>query len=166
MNHARWSALGAVVFALCVGLWAGPANAENRRSFGLGLILGEPTGLSVKGFVHNDHAIQAHMSWDFTDEGFALLVDYVFHLQLLSKAAVWLDFTVGAGGKLVVRDDDDDRRKDDDGDIALGARIPLGLSLRLKKVPLEIFIEVAPGIRLVPETDPDIDGGLGLRWFF
>ncbi|MEL6181293.1 MAG: hypothetical protein AAFS10_20215, partial [Myxococcota bacterium] len=71
---------------------------------------------------------------------------------------------VGIGGKLWVRDDDDN--DDDDDDFGLGVRVPVGICLLLTEAPLEFFAELALGLRLIPGTDADIDGGIGVRYYF
>ncbi len=48
----------------------------------------------------------------------------------------------------------------------LGGRIPLGFAIHPRDVPLEPFLEVAPGVLVFPETDVIVEGALGLRYYF
>ena len=51
-------------------------------------------------------------------------------------------------------------------DVHIGIRVPIGLNYMFDEVPIDIFVEVAPGLQLVPATAFDIDGGLGARYYF
>ncbi len=165
-----WAACVACVCALSLGSGAAWAGGPQGKGFGLGLILGEPSGLSLKNWFTVDQAVQAHLSFDFSDEAFALLVDYLYHFDIarLGTSGVELPVYVGIGGKVLVdADDKDDHHADnDDGSVGLGVRIPLGLAILPTKLPLEFFLEVGLGLRVIPATHADIDGGLGVRYYF
>jgi hypothetical protein len=78
-----------------------------------------------------------------------------------------VDWYVGAGLKLRFFDDHNrDRHDDNDGDfLGIGVRVPLGLEFFI--IPeVEIFGELVPGISLFPDTDFDLDGGIGARYYF
>jgi len=45
-------------------------------------------------------------------------------------------------------------------------RVPLGLSWALTSAPLEIFVELAPGVSFIPEVDAEFTGGIGARYRF
>ena len=45
-------------------------------------------------------------------------------------------------------------------------RVPIGISALFDELPLEVFAEVAPGLRILDKTDPDVDGGIGIRYVF
>lgn len=164
---AIWSKLLSVA---CVVAWlAGPQRVEaagpDDNPFGLGIILGEPTGLTAKFWLGDDDALDSHLTWDFTDEGFAFFVDYLHHFTTIDEESHSVDLPVyvGIGGKLFVDHDSSDQHDDD---LGLGLRIPIGISAILTEAPIEFFGEVAPGLRLIPGTDFDIDGGIGFRYYF
>ncbi|MEQ8280049.1 MAG: hypothetical protein RMA76_01925 [Deltaproteobacteria bacterium] len=128
--------------------------------FGAGLILGEPTALSAKYLFAPHSGVQAHVGYGVGRRGrFILIGDYVFHvrnvLPRLDRVGILVP-TVGVGGRLGIVGDD----------AIIGVRFPIGIGLWLSPVPIEIFLEVAPGIGLLPSTDFLIDGGLGARWYF
>jgi hypothetical protein len=136
----------------------GPGRAG---PFGLGLILGEPTGFSLKVAFSRDSAVQAHIGYGVGRRGKLLLaVDYLFHFTTAIGPvgrAGRLSPYVGIGGHLGVRENDD---------AILGLRIPIGLSFMISAAPLEVFAEVAPGMGVLPSTTVLVDGGLGLRFYF
>jgi hypothetical protein len=44
-----------------------------------------------------------------------------------------------------------------------GFRVPLGVSYMASDAPIEVFIEIAPGLGFIPGALAAIDGGLGVR---
>lgn len=161
-----------VILALAawiVGGAARPADAAWKApSFGLGFVLGEPTGLTAKVFFHRNHALDVILAYDITDEAFATAIDYhfVFDPWPFRLSFADLPIYVGIGGKLAVFGDDRPKRSIDDDKVAFGLRIPVGISMFFRRVPIEIFLEIAPGIRLFPATRADVDGGIGVRFYF
>ena len=49
---------------------------------------------------------------------------------------------------------------------ALGMRFVLGLEYQFATAPFDIFLEIAPGIRVIPNTSGYVSSGLGARFFF
>lgn len=136
--------------------YSGP---ELSRPTGLGMMIGEPTGISFKHWVSRKNAFDAGFAWSFAGRGEELHIhaDYLWHMPLKSAdpAIRRTNFYIGVGGR--VRFENDSR---------VGARVPLGLVHFIKDTPLDVFIEVAPIMDLAPETEVSANGGLGLRYFF
>lgn len=139
-------------------------GSASRGPFGLGIILGEPSGLSAKVFVAGPHAVQVHLGFGVGRRGFLVLIaDYLFHVKDLVPPIGDVGFLwpyAGLGGRLGVLE----RRNDED--VIFGLRIPLGASFGFNAVPIEVFAEFAPGIGLLPETRAIFDGGIGGRYYF
>jgi hypothetical protein len=145
-----------------------PADAvADGGPFGLGIILGEPSGLSAKLFLDARHALDFALDYSLVDSALYIHADYLLHFsgwRVRDGGVHRLVPYVGLGGKVGLRDHDDGRGHDRDG--ALGARIPLGIAWMPASVPIDVFLELVPGLFLIPETDPDLDASLGLRYFF
>lgn len=126
---------------------------------GLGVILGEPTGVSFKHWVSQKSAIDAAFAWSFAGRGdeLHLHADYLWHTPLKSAdpAVRRTSFYIGVGGRARF-----------ENDFRVGVRVPIGLAHFIKDAPLDIFIEVAPILDLVPATDMSANGGIGLRYYF
>lgn len=153
--RSRW--LKCLFAGLAIGTLVVSAGVAPAGDFGAGIVLGEPTGLTAKLWVGERTAVDAAVAWSFSEEDALYLhANYLYHFfhenPDLPKA---LSAYVGAGGKIVFRSDTE-----------LGIRVPVGLSYQLEQVPIEVFLEVAPGVLLVPDTDADIGAGIGVRYYF
>lgn len=141
---------------LLVILSSASARAESG-SFGLGLILGQPTGIT--GMYHlSDHtAIDAALGLEiFDDRDFYLHVEFDYFLPtLVTGNSVSLSAYLGIGGFFAAHNDP-----------AFGARAPFGLSLDFANAPLQIFAEAAVLLLLSPDVDGFVRGAAGFRYYF
>ena len=131
-------------------------NAQ-ERGFGLGIILGEPTGVSGKLWTTSENAFDFAAAWSFQGDGNLLLqADYVWHIfRLIPVPEGKLPFYVGVGGEVILAHDP-----------VIGVRVPLGLDYMFANAPVDIFVELVPILRLAPSTDFDFAGGIGARYWF
>lgn len=138
-----------------------------RDGLGIGISVGEPTGLSIKKFISGSDAIQAGLAWSFrrtsgapftgSNSGFLYFhLDYLKHYYLTAgRTGLQIPFYIGIGGFTVLRDDP-----------VLGLRIPLGLAIHFGSLPLDAFFEVVPGLGLAPRTEFYVGYALGGRFYF
>ncbi len=136
-----------------------PSKSFNHGNIGLGVILGEPTGLSAKFWTSNNTAFDLGLAWSFSGNGhFHIHGDYLFHrlgVFNVSKGALPLYFGIGA--RMLFRDDADDN---------IGIRFPIGIEYYFDDLPLAVFVEIVPILDLAPSSDFDINGGIGGRFYF
>ncbi|MEX0770100.1 MAG: hypothetical protein WD035_05155 [Balneolaceae bacterium] len=126
-----------------------PANSE------IGIIIGEPTGLSAKFWSNDQSAFDVGLAWSFRGSGsIHLHADYLRH-QVLVPETNDLLFYYGLGGRMLFRDDP-----------KVGIRIPVGLQYLIPQSRLSVFFELVPMLNLIPATEFDANGGLGVRYFF
>jgi hypothetical protein len=157
----RRASLLPVLAALTLATPRSAAAAEGGP-FGLGIILGSPTGITLKLRLTENHAFQLAAGWGFGPEDvehFVLTADYLFtfpHAFGVIDRAVSLSPYVGIGGQFGFYADTAD----------LGFRVPLGLSFLFARTPFELFVEIAVGIHLIPSTSGLLDGGIGGRIYF
>ena len=122
---------------------------------GLGLILGNPTGLSFKYFTSSTTAIDAAAAWSFSDEWMMIHGDYLWHsFGAIDVSKGQLPVYYGLGGWIAFGDD-----------VVAGGRIPVGLEYLFANQNIDIFLEVAAGISVIPDSDFYIDAALGARFF-
>ena len=145
------------------------AHAQPKDGLGIGIIIGEPTGLSLKKWIGNDRAIDAGIAWSFSEnESLHLHADYLFHrFDLLSgpdvKGRLPLYFGLGARIKLKAGDNGRGRNEDD---ALVGVRVPLGISYLLADAPIDLFAEVVPILDIAPNTDFGLNAAIGVRFYF
>jgi len=141
--------------------------AAQDRGFGLGIVVGEPTGISLKSWQGRTTAFDAALAWSFAGHDFVQLHgDYLSHnFSLLKVEQGQLPFYYGIGGRLKLINIDN-KRNDRDDKTRIGVRIPLGLAYLFEKVTLDLFVEVVPVLDLVPETAFDLNAAIGVRYFF
>ena len=139
---------------------AQPAQAQHSDgNFGLGVIAGEPTGLSAKLWAGSQNAFAAGVAWSFSGSNqLHMHADYLFHnFDLINVDQGRMALYYGVGGRLQLRENSDSK---------LGVRFPVGLSYFLANNPLELFVEVVPVLDLAPDTEFSGNGGLGIRYYF
>jgi hypothetical protein len=122
----------------------------------LGIIVGEPTGISFK---YDSFPILG-VAWSFEDY-FHVHVDFWFLNPVLADSVSWF---LGMGGKVKLYFDRE-RQQEEHSEFGLGLRVPVGVQY-IFETHFELFLEVAPGIDLFPATDFDIDFGIGFRYHF
>jgi hypothetical protein len=129
-------------------------------TLGVGILFGEPSGFTAKLRLTPANALQLHLGYGLRGPGHLVAsLDYLFHLRDLLPAVQGVGRIVpyvGAGGRLGIRDEDP----------LLSLRVPLGLSFVFDRAPVELFLEVAPGVGLLPSTEALVDGGFGGRFYF
>lgn len=152
---------------------ASVSAGSNTSGVGLGVVVGDPTALSLAWRPGDTWYLQAALGWNLNSDRFALNVDYLMTLTTLHSAdagSVSFPIYVGVGGRMRVDDDDWDDWGDDDWDndedSSLGLRVPVGLSILPTKIPMDFFVELAPVVELIPATDLDLDAGIGARFYF
>ncbi len=132
-------------------------NAQDN-GFGVGIIAGEPTGLSGKLWLGGTNALDMAAAWSFKGDGNLLLqADYVWHsFDLINISSGKLPLYFGIGGRIIFQSNDTN----------LGVRVPVGLDYMFSGAPVDIFLEVVPILDLTPSTDIDFGGGIGVRYWF
>lgn len=132
--------------------------------FGVGIIVGEPTGFSVKKWIGKDRAIDGAAAWSLSgDHSLQIHADYLFHnFDLIRPGNIngRLPVYFGIGGRTSFNDSSHNH------DTLVGVRLPVGISYLPAKAPVEMFIELAPIMDIVPSTDLEISAALGIRYYF
>lgn len=127
-----------------------------QKSFGIGIILGEPTGLSAKLWTGSSNAFDFAAAWSFKGSGNLLLqADYVWHSGLSKTSSGNFLVYYGIGGRVIFSNDPD-----------VGVRIPVGLDYIFSSAPIDIFLEVVPVMDFIPSTNFNLNGGVGIRFWF
>jgi hypothetical protein len=159
------SIISALAAALTIAA-ALPALAQDDKYAGVGFIVGEPTGLDAKFFLNNEHALEFGLAWSLSGQNeMHLQGDYLWHrydlIDLNNGDEMPLFFGIGA--RFVFTEDDPGDHNDDD---IVGIRFPIGLEYIFTNYPFDIFAEIVPILDLTPNSDFDLEGAVGARFWF
>ncbi|NNE43848.1 MAG: hypothetical protein HKN12_06550 [Gemmatimonadetes bacterium] len=145
--------------ALAVAASAPAAQADGDHGpVGLGVILGEPTGVSLKIWLDGRNAFAGAAAWSFADEA-ALHIhgDYLWHFfNRVDIDPGRLPLYIGVGGRIKTADKDD----------LVGVRVPFGATYILDDAPVDIFLELVPLMDIAPDTEFRLNAAVGARFYF
>lgn len=146
------------------------AQAQQEKNLGVGVILGEPSGLTINKFIAPSRSIDLGVGWSFAEnESLHLHADYLFHRfdrVTTSNLNDRIPLYYGLGLRVKLKSDEDDKDAKNFEDEMIGIRIPIGLSYFLDDQPIEFFAEIIPIIELTPDFEFDISAALGGRYYF
>jgi len=165
--------VAAVIFAMGAALAPAPARADGveKGSLGIGIVIGEPTGIAAKLYLQDDQALQGALGFTFVSGGFHAHADYVFHPWILEdREAFTMPAYVGPGIRVMQHR----AGRDGDDDLRIGVRAVAGLLFDFKEIPLDVFVEVAGVLETRFGSDDEnvngiglaLNGGLGARYYF
>jgi hypothetical protein len=158
------------MIALCLFFTAQASigqEQEQQGKFGLGVILGEPTGLSAKYWTSSVTAFDFGLGWGWidgnnngNDNGGSRVhfhMDYLWHSFETIKSTERFPLYYGIGGRV---------NAGEGYSTSFAVRGVIGVAWMPRDTPIDIFIELAPSLRLTESTGFAIDGGLGARYYF
>jgi hypothetical protein len=146
----KFAFFGMVIFL------AAPLAAQKSGDLGVGFMVGDPTGLTGKYWLDKTRAVDMALGFE---GDFSLHADYLWHswdLWPQPRGKARLAARLGLG--VLIHDTGKDN--------VVGLRFPLGADLDLHPHPLEVFAELAPVLRLAPDVEGNLDGALGVRFYF
>jgi len=154
--------LAAIAFIITlIGLKPDTSRAQTSSgaggNFGIGVMVGEPTGVSVKSWTSDRSAFGVGAAWSLSgrNESLHLHLDYLHHSWFSNVDSGRLAFYYGIGGRIIFADDPE-----------VGIRVPLGLNYIIGGVPLDLFVEAVPILDLTPDTNLSGNGAFGIRYYF
>lgn len=136
---------------------------------GVGLIIGEPLGLTAKLYLSDDTAIDVAVGGAVLGGGIHVHTDFLWHPWVLENRSQFvLPAYIGAGVRVL------NHREGAAGDFHLGLRGVVGMLFDFKAVPLDVFVEVGGILDYIVATDDEehaglgfgVNAGLGVRYYF
>ncbi len=165
----------AIVIILCCHVIYTPsaaAQSPGGRNFGFGLVLFEPTGLTIKDWVSSTNAFDVELGGNSYFGALRLNFDYLWeyypfntpYANLYVGPGISLGFGVPyysyyygpANSGFLYRTD---------GEAGLGVRMIVGMDFVPARTPLEFFVQLGPLIGLTPGFGVGIDFALGMRFY-
>ncbi|MBI2417167.1 MAG: hypothetical protein HYV28_04570 [Ignavibacteriales bacterium] len=147
---------------------AGPVKAQDK-GFGLGFVLGEPTGLSAKLWTTRENAFdfglgvavggdRINYNGHYNGESRVHFhMDYLWHSFSALGTSGRSPFYYGIGGRF---------NSGGGYDGSLGVRGVFGIAWLPRATPIDLFVEIVPVFQLTPQTGFGFDAGVGIRYFF
>jgi len=149
------------LFLLC-GSWCifGSLAVAKESSLGLGVILGNPTGINVNWQLESNRALDLQLGWSPRMQHLNATYQIWFP-RAFNADGVIFDWYYGFG---IHRFYHERVRRNERMEI--GLRIPFGLAHQLREYPaISFFGELGPTINFVEESSFIIDFGLGVRFY-
>jgi hypothetical protein len=147
---------------------AKPITAQDH-GFGMGLILGEPTGLSAKLWTSRDNALDFGLGLGLGGDRIKYQgnydrsgrihfhMDYLWHAFNVISSTERFPLYYGIGGRF---------NSGGGYDGSLGVRGVFGIAWFPHSTPIDVFFELVPVFQVTPLTGLGFDAGLGIRYFF
>ncbi len=138
-----------------VAAGAGPLWAQKSGDVGLGVVLGDPTGVTAKFWQNGGRAIDLGVGFN---NNVTVYGDYLWHSYTVFRqpSSGRLPAYLGVGAQL---------GNSSRNNSSLGLRGVAGLAYWLPRDPLEIFLELVPVLHF-SQGGTELNAGLGLRYYF
>ncbi len=163
----KWRSILVVLGALAAAI---NFAAAQQRSFGLGIVLGEPAGISAKLWTSDTHALEFGLGWSAgpnyiylgngiygTANRIHFHMDYLWHSFDAIHSNENFPLYYGVGGML-----DNGGRFDN----IVAVRGVFGIEWIPRQTPLDVFLEVAPFVPITIPSSLGVDLGIGARFYF
>lgn len=165
MKHFKFAVIACCLF------FAVQLSAAQPGRLGLGVIIGEPTGISAKLWTSEYTAFDFGLGWSMGRDHFGrydgyyyqgrssvhLHVDYLWHSFDAINSSERFPLYYGIGGRL------------NDGagyNSSLAVRGVFGIAWLPRETPIDVFLELVPMLQLTNSSGFGIGAGIGVRYFF
>jgi len=163
MKHSLYA-----IFAVCL-FFAVQASVAQDRKFGIGVMVGEPTGLSAKLWTSSATALDFGLGWSVGGDRIGRYdgyydgrsrvhfhMDYLWHSFDAIRSTERFPLYYGIGGRI---NSGAGYRN------SLAVRGVFGIAWLPRGTTMDVFLEVAPSLQLSPSSGFGMDAALGARFF-
>jgi hypothetical protein len=164
LKHFSYAVIALSLFLAVQG------SVAQGRGFGLGVIIGEPTGISAKLWTSPVNALDFGFGWSVGGDRIGTYygsynggrrvhfhMDYLWHAFEAIHSSEQFPLYYGVGGRL-------NNGAGYDGSVAV--RGVFGIAWLPHDLPIDVFLEIVPSLQLTSSTSFGIDAGFGARYFF
>jgi hypothetical protein len=146
------------------------AQSPEGKNFGFGLMVGDPTGLTIKFWTQRSSAIVIDVGGSYFGSP-RIGIDYLWHFNAFRSNVTKL--YAGFGGALGIGEGKGLYYSNNEGrfyfrthnGLGTGARGVIGVNFIPQSAPLEIFLELGMLVGLTPSFGSAFDSGLGIRFY-
>ncbi|MEI7812898.1 MAG: hypothetical protein WCJ01_10810 [Ignavibacteria bacterium] len=145
-------------YAYILLIASGFAYSQESGS-GLGIKVGEPSGINLKLWLNSVNAVSITTGYSLiqNDRSLYISCDYLYHIEDIIKSEERMPVYYGFGGRLLTKERED---------ASFGVRGVMGVAWYGRDIPVDVFFEIAPVFKLIPSTSMDFEAGIGTRYFF
>lgn len=168
MKYFRYAII--VLIILLISAPESQSFSPKGKKLGIGVMLGEPTGFTLKMWTQKDIAFAFSVGNSYLGR-LRIGMDYLWHFNAFNSNIVNLyagpgvAVGIGESGGWWYRDKNKVWYQENDN-LGLGARGVLGMNIVPRNSPLEIFGEFGLMIGILPGTYTNFEGSVGIRFYF
>jgi hypothetical protein len=157
-----------VVGCLLLGSVLRGTAASALEKFGIGVGIGDISGVSLYGKLDGKHFGQGLIAFSNETDSFAITADYGIAFPGVLKDLPIITPYYGFGAVLVKYPRWFYYRSvaNNGSSTAVGGRLPLGAQLDIPETPIQLALEIVPGILVIPGTYVFIDAMFAVRVVF
>jgi hypothetical protein len=158
-----------VIIALCL-FFAVQGSVAQDSGFGIGVIIGEPTGVSAKLWTSSVNAFDFGLGWSIGGDRLGKFkgnhtggsrvhfhMDYLWHAFDAISSSQRFPLYYGFGGRI---------NSGAGYDASTAIRGVFGIAWLPHNTPIDVFLELVPSLQLTSSTGFGLDAGIGARYFF
>ncbi|MCC6397837.1 MAG: hypothetical protein IT282_12530 [Bacteroidetes bacterium] len=162
MRGLRWL----LCVAVAVVALAPVGRAQER--FGIGLMIGDPSGISWKYHLRSANALSGLVGFSPFDR-FRIHVDYLWEARPFDQPSLSLWYGVGGavgfGRAQYLVKHNRDTYVTRTASMGVGIRMVGAFNFAVPRSPVELGLELAPILIIGPDTGVGVDGGIYVRFY-
>ena len=147
----------------CEGIFA---QSPQGKEIGFGIILGDPTGGTLKFWTEKENAIVIDLGTSYFGKP-RIGVDYLWHFEPFNTDIA--NLYAGVGGAIGFGEGNGFWFKDKfhrtGNEIGFGARGVFGVNVLPRHTPLEAFFEIGVLLGFIPDFGSAADAAIGIRFY-
>ena len=159
-----------IILFFFLSVFAFAQSPPGGKDFGFGIIVGDPTGGTLKFWTTRPNAFVIDIGASYFGSP-RIGVDYLWHFNAFNSNIAHL--YAGPGGVIGIGEGRGFWYKEKGGgfyvrersEVGLGIRGVFGVNVIPERTPLEIFFEIGVLIGLVPGFGSAVDAALGIRFY-
>src|SRR5690606_3547873 len=159
----------ALILLSIICISSAQAQSPQGKNFGFGIVLGEPTGGTLKFWTQRPNAIVVNIGSSYFGN-LRIGADYLWHFDAFNSDIAFLYAGPGAaigfgeGKGFWYKGKNGFYFRENKG-AGLGVRGVFGVNVVPQRIPLEFFFEVGALIGIVPDFGSAVDAALGMRFY-